>query len=270
MVGGAREWLLHSLLDRIEREDGHLILLGDIIDLWRFRLEGVLERWGDLLDRFDALEVDYIPGNHDAILADNLVLAQEHPLFRRMRRPFTEQIGERRFRFMHGHEVDPFNPAYLDRWGHWLGILSGLVRFRPLPLLNTQDAVTDWMLEWGEGALHAYQWLLHACREQVTQELHQWPDHRWRRIKAPWRTQKMLSRFHRHREEGLYDVAVAGHTHVAGHFSHWYLNSGCWTKSLCSFLKIESDGRAAVYDWRREGERRLQACVWKRCLLASA
>ena len=269
MVRVARESLLHGLLDRIEHEDARLILLGDIVDLWRFRLEAVVERWDGLLDRLDALEAAYVPGNHDACLADP-AMGRIHPLFQRVCGPFTEAIGDRRFRFMHGHEVDPFNPVCFDRWGHWLGVVSGRVRFRPLLSLGNQDAMTDWMLEWGEGTLHVCQVLLYAWRHQMPRTLLHWPDHGWRRIKAPWRTQKMLSRFRQHREEGLYDVAVAGHTHVAGHFSDWYLNSGCWTKSPCSFLKIEADGRAAVYDWRREGEQRIQACVWKRGLLASA
>jgi hypothetical protein len=76
----------------------------------------------------------------------------------------------------------------------------------------------------------------------------------------------MLSRFYRDRNEGLYDVAVAGHTHVAGHFSDWYLNCGCWTKPQASFLKITEEGKAAVYNWRSEGEQENRACVWRHAL----
>jgi UDP-2,3-diacylglucosamine pyrophosphatase LpxH len=266
MVCGEREELLHRFLDEVERRDGRLIILGDLLDLWRFRLEDVVARWGPVLDRFEALGADYVTGNHDARLCEDLAGCAWHPLFKRLRSPFSEQIGERCFRFMHGHEIDPFMPAILDRWAPLLEQMVALVYGRPSLSLASPDAMTDTMLEWGETLLHLGYRRHHRLWTQIQREFLQWPDHGWRRVKAPFRTRHMLSRFYRDRSQGLYDVAVAGHTHRAGHFSHWYLNSGCWIKPVASFLKIYADGQAIVCDWRREGERRNPACVWTRCL----
>lgn len=269
MVRGNRERLLFDFLDAVERSQGRLVILGDLLDLWRFRLDDVLGRWEGLLDRFASLSPDYVLGNHDAKLREDPVCRDWHPLFKWLRSPFTERIGDRRFCFMHGHEVDPFIPACLDRWGYLLGELSTTLRFRPSLSLGVEDAVYDIMLEWGEALLHLWHRMHRSFVNQIQHELFHWPDQGWRRLKAPLRTQNMLSRFYRHRSEGLYDVAVAGHTHVAGHFHNWYLNSGCWTQSVASFLKITPEGEARVFNWRSEGERSNHACVWRRCFLGS-
>ena len=60
----------------------------------------------------------YVLGNHDSDLdqfSETGLLA--HPLFQRMCGPFERQIGGKRFKFMHGHEVDPVNKGDIPEWG---------------------------------------------------------------------------------------------------------------------------------------------------------
>lgn len=55
-----REDLFYRLLDEIECQQGQLILLGDFLELWRYRLEDVICRWHRLLDRLMAMDVVYV------------------------------------------------------------------------------------------------------------------------------------------------------------------------------------------------------------------
>jgi hypothetical protein len=50
-------------------------------------------------------------------------------------------------------------------------------------------------------------------------------------------------------------VAVVGHTHKAGTFSDWYVNSGSWTGGTNDFLKITPDGDIGVFGWSERGPR---------------
>jgi UDP-2,3-diacylglucosamine pyrophosphatase LpxH len=56
--------LLESFLEHVQREDGELIILGDMMDLWRFGLMAVVNTHRELLDRLSEMDVTYIPGNH--------------------------------------------------------------------------------------------------------------------------------------------------------------------------------------------------------------
>jgi hypothetical protein len=71
----------------------------------------------------------------------------------------------------------------------------------------------------------------------------------------------MLGRYQADRTDGLYDIAVVGHTHRAGTFGEWYFNSGSWTGPTNNFLRIAPDGRIRVFDWEEQGPRVNQTVV---------
>lgn len=47
-----------------------------------------------------------------------------------------------------------------------------------------------------------------------------------------------------------YDVAVLGHTHKLGRIGDWYFNSGSWTGTKNSFLRIAPDGHVRHLEWK--------------------
>ena len=55
-------------------------------------------------------------------------------------------IGGRRFKFMHGHEVDPLVGPNVQRFGRMIGMLGYLLEFRQGTCVLTDDAITvfDW------------------------------------------------------------------------------------------------------------------------------
>ncbi len=105
-----REKELGLFLDYVAGQQAELIVLGDLFEFWQMNLSKIVVKHLPLLDRLAAMNATYVLGNHDADF-DHFIgtgfLA--HPLFQRMCGPFERQIGGKRFKFMHGHEVDPVN-----------------------------------------------------------------------------------------------------------------------------------------------------------------
>ena len=85
-----RETLLDGFLDYVEREEGQLVIVGDLFELLRYPAEKILEARRPLLDRLARMESLYVPGNHDEAaleLAD--ADRPAHPFFERASAAFT-------------------------------------------------------------------------------------------------------------------------------------------------------------------------------------
>jgi UDP-2,3-diacylglucosamine pyrophosphatase LpxH len=254
---GAKPLLLR-FLDYVIDQQGTLIIVGDLLELWRFSLREVIDHRYRLLDKFSEIETVYIPGNHDT-LAIKARETRVHPLFRYVRPPFTVCIGNRRFHFMHGHELDPFIFQHL-----YNRTLPGCVS----PAFVLKDNVCRWkdnvipglILEGAEyliGILHGLSGNpLHQLHPELYRQANQ------RKLGYPIRVQKMLSRYHHDKDRMSYDVAVVGHSHQAGRYGNWYFNSGCWIGSTHGFLKIWPDGHVDVLSWDERGATPNQTIVW--------
>jgi predicted phosphodiesterase len=70
------------------------------------------------------------------------------------------------------------------------------------------------------------------------------------------RTQHMIARYYGDRLDGLYDVAIVGHTHHAAAFGDWFFNSGSWTGRTNDFLTISPNGQVDLLDWTHNGPQR--------------
>jgi UDP-2,3-diacylglucosamine pyrophosphatase LpxH len=101
---GSRENQLNLFLDHVARQQGELVVLGDLFEFWQTSVSKAITRHESLLDRLASLGATYVLGNHDADLAAFIgtrVLA--HPFFQSMTLPIERVIGGKRFKFMHGH-----------------------------------------------------------------------------------------------------------------------------------------------------------------------
>lgn len=252
LIKGNKAELLKRFLDEVDTHNGRLVILGDFIELMRYRLEDVLGRWRKLFDRIADMDLVYVPGNHDPLFSSRYDRCRTmHPIFKRLHRPFVKTIGDRQFKFMHGHEVDPMVAEGLFRLAPVLRRLTGALEFRSDTCLMTSDEVTDWLLEAGEQILRIWQTLTRQVNQ--ASELMGLSNEKMTAIKRPLRTQNMLARFYQQQQDGLYDVTVTGHTHKAGCFGQWYYNSGCWTRELMNYLVITPDGRIEVRNWTPQG-----------------
>jgi UDP-2,3-diacylglucosamine pyrophosphatase LpxH len=249
-----KEAQLWRFLEHVGSENGRLLIVGDLFELWRYTVEQVTERWHCLLDLLLQMNAAYIPGNHDAAVA-NLLRETHHPFFGNVQAPFTAPVGDRRFRFMHGHEVDPFMPAYLQRWGHKLGSCAALFEIKDSLLSLTNYTLSDVLYDLGEQLLRVLHWMTGNAQHAIHEDLLEPVPSVSNALKGSIRVQKMLSRFLYHREDVSYDVAVVGHTHKPGRFGQWYFNAGSWTRPTNNFLKIAPDGHVEVFDWCQQGQR---------------
>ncbi len=213
-----------------------------------------MDRRETLLDRLTGMDTLYVPGNHDE---DVLRLAGPehlpHPFFTRISPAFVRRIGDQRFKFMHGHEVDPLAHTSIQTLGRALGRLAYLCEYGQGTCLLSNDAITGLLEETGEQLLHIWTWLMAGVNTALRESRSILPAGRMRFLTRRIRTQRMLTRYYRDRAEGLYDIAIVGHTHKAGTFGGWYFNSGSWTGAGNNFLRITSDGDVRVFNWTASG-----------------
>ena len=256
LIKNDRGRTLMRFLDHVQHSDGKLVICGDLFELWRYPLEDILDAWKPLIDRLAEMDVSYIPGNHDPLL-DNRYAAvrQWHPLFRKLSAPFLQTLGGKRFKFMHGHEIDPVVADAMVRLAPVFRLFTGALEFRRDCCLVTSDRVTDILLEAGEQILRLWHTLTRRVNQAIDESLFPLSGEGLIRLKQPIRMRNMMWRFYRQQEEGLYDITITGHTHYAGRFGRWYYNCGCWTRPTAGFLRIDPDGEACVCDWTEQGER---------------
>ena len=139
---GDRERERSLFLDYVAQEQGNLIVLGDLFEFWQMNLSKIVMFRKPLLDRLATMNATYVLGNHDADL-DGFVGTGflPHPLFQRMCGPFERQIGGKRFKFMHGHEVDPVNTGDEPKWDRVFCIIAGMAEDK-----NGSPRIPQWGL----------------------------------------------------------------------------------------------------------------------------
>lgn len=255
-------------LDHVEKEEGELLILGDLFDFWQANVGRVIVRRMNFLDRFARMGAVFVVGNHDSDLEDLIGTGLlSHPFFERMSRPFERTIGSRRFKFLHGHELDPFHRDGRPRWGRVLAILCGMIEdCKGSPLLSAGGLSEKTLLGMGRSFMWMWNNSLHWLAKSQKQPLQRWMTESLTPAQDPSRETGILALYQRDRLENGYDVLVAGHTHQAGVFNGWYYNSGCWVGLRNNFLRIEPDGTIQLGDWKNgrpalQGRKKVQALV---------
>ncbi len=96
-----------------------LVLLGDVVDMWRRDASGVFLENRDTLDKIGLLQqrmtVHYVAGNHDY----HVLQLQNHSYPFEFLRDLTLSDGNRTIRFLHGYEFDPLQePPLMEALCH--------------------------------------------------------------------------------------------------------------------------------------------------------
>jgi UDP-2,3-diacylglucosamine pyrophosphatase LpxH len=240
----------------VDKEKGELIIIGDFLELWGHRLERVILRQHDLLDRLAQMGAILVPGNHDAeMLSWENMTDPPHPFFERTTRPFVRTIGDKRFKFMHGHEADPFVQGNMRTLARALTAYTPVLAFEKTLLTLSNDALVDVVLEVGENILRLWDWITGNVKKTFRQCCSVVPNNTLTVSKERIRTRKMLTRYYHDRSQDLYDIAIVGHTHKPGRFGDWYFNSGSWTGRTNNFLRISPEGTVEISEWDENGPR---------------
>ncbi len=244
--GSARPEQLMAFLRHVEAEGGELIILGDLLEFWQSSLSKTIVHNLPLLDRLAELEATYVLGNHDADLlhfAGTDMLT--HPLLKSIEGPFIRTIGGKTFKFMHGHEVDPFNAGDTPSWGRMMAIFAGICEDKVGSPMLGKDPLESWLTRIGEWLLKRAANAYAAAKEATTKS----PKRELTPVQNPDRAAAMLSKYAENRKKEGYDVAIVGHTHEPRWLEGWYLNAGSWATTDNNFIRIEPDGQATVFDW---------------------
>lgn len=180
----------------MEDQQGELVIVGDFLELLRYPLDSIIGRRGALLDRLADLDAVYVPGNHDEEVI-RLAGAENppHPFFARISHAFVRPIGGRRFKFMHGHEVDPLVNAGIQNLGRMIGSLAYLCVFRPGACLLSNDALIGVLEEAGEQLLRVWNRLRTGMNTALRESHGLLPAGRMRFLVRRIRTQRMLTRY---------------------------------------------------------------------------
>lgn len=239
-------------LDFVESGGAELFVLGDLFEFWQANISRVLVHRLSLLDRLARMRAVYVVGNHDAdfehLIGTDIL---GHPFFERMSGPFERTIAGKRFKFMHGHELDPFNRDGTPRWGRILAILGGILEDRKgSPLLSAGGFTEKTLLN----ISRVFMWMWNNSvnlfeKSEKHEKAHSMAES-LTPAQDPTKIKGILSLYHNNKLKEGYDYLVAGHTHRAGIFQDWYFNSGCWVGLRTTFLRIRPDGRVEVCEWK--------------------
>ncbi len=105
---------IHDFLEPNQNDISQIVLLGDILDLWRHRNSQVLQQNLDVLTELGRLDMtkNYLAGNHDyaifSLLNQNASLANPGSagLLDQVSETLEIQYDGIKLRFIHGHQVD--------------------------------------------------------------------------------------------------------------------------------------------------------------------
>ncbi len=235
-----------AFLGYVEKEGAELIIAGDLLEFWQASLSKVIVSNQAMLDRLAQLNATYILGNHDSDLSHFIGTDWlTHPLFKNMSGPMTREIGSRTFKFMHGHEIDPFNAGDTPSWGRMMAIFAGICEDKvgsPMlgydPLESLLTRLGEWILK---RAANGYAGVKQAVTKSAKKELTP--------AQNPDRAAEMLVKYAANRSSEGYDVAIVGHTHQPGRMDGWYFNTGSWATTDNNFVRISPAGDVQVFDW---------------------
>ncbi len=244
--GSDRPKQLTAFLRYVEKEGAELIIAGDLLEFWQSSFSKVIVSNQAMLDRLARLNATYILGNHDSDLSNFIGTDWlTHPLFKNMSGPMTREIGSRTFKFMHGHEIDPFNAGSTPSWGRMMAIFAGICEdkvgspmlgYAPLESLLTRCG--EWILKM---AANTYAGAKQAVTKSAKKELTP--------AQNPDRAPHMLTLYAADRKAKGYEILIVGHTHQPGRMDGWYFNTGSWATTDNNFVRISPAGDVQVFDW---------------------
>ena len=246
-----KDGLLDSFLDFVEKEQGSLLILGDLLELWLYKPDSVLSGRKDLLDRLNEMPATFVAGNHDNLVL-NLDKSSIHPFFNRTCEPFIKTIGGRRFKFMHGHEFDPFMTETIRKCGQKLANCKPSLKSEENDCILKNNWLYDLFLQFAEIIFK----ILRSITKNMTtviQKACALPFTPISLLMRALRDNKIIERHFNDKSSNLYDIVVAGHTHKPAILDNWYLNTGCWIGPASDFLVINPDGRSQILAWTHAG-----------------
>lgn len=246
--------LFLRFLDYVQKQNGEIIIAGDFLELWHCRIEGIIENHRSIFEQLNNMNCLYVVGNHDQRL-DRSINNSDLPfgVLNHGQNYVYRKLGNRLFKFMHGHEVDPFIGKSSEKFCKAFGLIINNIDFTGQVLSSTRDFSSEALLEIGEFIISGINLVKRLITRAADECYSILPDGQAVMLKGSLRTKSMLKRYHQDISSELHDVAVAGHTHQPGCLGDWYYNSGSWTGDKSNFLRIDQSGNVDILNWTQSG-----------------
>lgn len=254
--------LLFEFLNVVEQEGAQLVVLGDLLDLWRFNLKGIVNAHSDIFDKMHEIGALYVPGNHDSAIA---ILGPQHrmphPFLNTASEPVRQNFAGKNIAFLHGHELDAINRNIGLSIGKALGISAmPIEHVKKCQIFNSED-IDEYVLRIKAGILTFLERLQKQLMGFWLDMQNPMPYHDVVALMKYDKNRKKLLNFHREKQRNAHDIVISAHTHHAGRFSDWYFNSGSWTSLKQNFLKIMPEGNIEVCDWTNKGSIEIESVL---------
>jgi len=220
---------LLRFLDYVDEQQGTLLILGDLFDVWQCNFSASVMAYPKLLRALCCIPSRWVVGNHDGLLSQFLGtdIQLVNACLPDMSGPFEVTLGGKCYAFAHGHEMDPTCNSLNPGIGELTAIISGMLEDRKGP---DSGAVEDRFIRSLEFPLNLWR----AVSHQVN------------------RDEEMLNNAETYRKEKDADTLIYGHTHTAGRIGDSIFNTGCWCRDVDTFVRID-DGVPSLHVW--DGER---------------
>jgi UDP-2,3-diacylglucosamine pyrophosphatase LpxH len=214
-----------------ENEFHEIFLVGDIIDIWRFRQAFSMnfEKQNlhvEIIECFLKLsrkgtKIHYIYGNHDEFLSKFI----DHELFGNIflheRIDYVSSNGKK-YLVMHGHQFDLLTKYPISSYLYKLG---------------------DWAYEWLLSINEVFNWFRKILGMKY------WSISKYIKIKVK-KAAQFIESFEevicKYAKDRGYDGVICGHIHdpkITTKNETLYINCGCWTeKENCSFVYEDENG----------------------------
>jgi len=224
----------------LERDPmARLVLAGDVFDFWHALRKDAYANYSRLLHRLATFSPILIPGNHETAI----LFFGYPPVFSLIKACLVEELvvrrGDRIIRIVHGNELDRFRDR---RKGCWAGVLVPwllrMLRIKALKRLRKHNHMPPLTSDSrGVGTL------LMACWASIHRYLVPKGQHAEIQYAVCYDALREYHRLHPR------EVVVAGHTHTAGWYSGWYLNTGAWHSTTAHYARITCDGEISLHQW---------------------
>ncbi len=216
-----------------------LVLAGDVFEFWQSPHGDIVRAHLELLKRLVRSRSVFLVGNHDIDLEGFVGLPVSFPLIECLATELGIDRGGREIRICHGHEFDKYNDP---RKLLWLGKIATVGAGQVEMWLGTKigDETTESLLEKIFRGIQA--WLARRYRSWFGKTAGE-------KVEAGKKIDEVRHALDKYRQDHERQLLVAGHTHRAGWYGDWYVNTGCWQSQQAHYAKISPDGQVSLHKW---------------------
>lgn len=225
-------------------QPAHLVLNGDIEDLWRRDMRSVTRDDFDVFALFEecseeGIDIHYVLGNHDWYARKDIETGRRQFYETNYYSELTLEISSTSYTFQHGHQFDPLqDPWYFDK----------------LALVSDDVIGATFSQKWAmyteaRSHLSALKTALKLYRDRITFGKLEDRVSQMDRCQTGCNAREQYREARRYvREKPAIDVICTGHTHHAGISADGSVaNSGSWVADETTYLILEEAPK--LMDW---------------------